>query len=157
MAIYLVRHAHAGSRSSWNGDDRLRPISDRGQRQVTHLVELLHDSEIGKVLSSPAVRCQQTVEPIATDHGLVVETENTLAEGSPIGKVLDLLRSEAPHSPVLCSHGDIIPPLLRSLADLGMKMGSGLEAKKGSLWVIHTDGEAFTTGDYYPPGEREPV
>ncbi len=63
MTLLLIRHASAGDRDDWVGDDRLRPLDGRGRNQASRLPELLRDYEIARVLSSPAVRCVQTVEP----------------------------------------------------------------------------------------------
>ena len=34
MIVLLVRHARAGDRSEWEGDDRLRPLDKKGRRQA---------------------------------------------------------------------------------------------------------------------------
>lgn len=151
VAIHLIRHAHAGSRSDWDGDDRERPLSQRGQLETAHLVELLADAAIGAVVSSPATRCTQTAEPIATDHGLRLDIHPALAEGSDIDKALALLYAEADRAPVLCSHGDIIPPLLHALADQGMRADVPLTAGKGSLWILEVADGRVTEGRYLPP------
>ena len=41
MIVYLVRHATAGHRASWDGDDQLRPLDERGVRQAEGLDEAL--------------------------------------------------------------------------------------------------------------------
>jgi hypothetical protein len=65
VTVYLVRHARAGDRSRWTGDDWLRPLSVRGHRQAYLLIKLLADAKFDRILSSPYVRCMQTVVPIA--------------------------------------------------------------------------------------------
>jgi 8-oxo-dGTP diphosphatase len=78
--ILLVRHASAGDRVVWEGDDRLRPLDERGRRQATELVELLAPYELDRILSSPAIRCVQTVEPLALARGLSIEVRDELSE-----------------------------------------------------------------------------
>jgi phosphohistidine phosphatase SixA len=56
----LVRHADAGDKFRWDGPDLLRPLSPTGRSQATGLVERLQDYPIERILSSPAVCCQQT-------------------------------------------------------------------------------------------------
>src|SRR5262249_55413614 len=63
--VYLVRHAKAGSREQWRADDDLRPLTTKGWRQAEGLVEAFADRPLASILSSPAVRCVQTVEPLA--------------------------------------------------------------------------------------------
>jgi 8-oxo-(d)GTP phosphatase len=78
--ILLVRHASAGDRYEWEGDDRLRPLDERGRRQADELVELLEQYEVTRLLSSPSLRCVQTVEPFAEAHGLGIEIRDELSE-----------------------------------------------------------------------------
>src|SRR5688572_19762287 len=82
MTVYLVRHAVAVGRSDWKGDDSLRPLTKRGERQASGLVELLAGADVQRVLSSPAVRCRETVEPLASKIGLSVQPTEVLAEGA---------------------------------------------------------------------------
>ena len=81
MTVILVRHAAAGERSRWSGDDRLRPLDERGRRQATELAEALASRGVERVLTSPYVRCRQTVDPLAETLGLAVEERVELAEG----------------------------------------------------------------------------
>ena len=120
MTSVLVRHASAGDRDDWSGDDRLRPLDARGRRQADALVELLRPLEIRRVVSSPYVRCVETVEPLAAALGLPVEQDQRLAEGA--GRAaLEVLREQGV---VGCTHGDVVEELL----------GRGL--KKGAAAVL---------------------
>src|SRR3954469_967625 len=65
VPLLLVRHAKAGNRKSWDGVDRLRPLTDAGWAQGTALLDLLGESRPVRLLSSPYVRCVQTLEPLA--------------------------------------------------------------------------------------------
>jgi hypothetical protein len=62
--VCLVRHAHAGDKHQWTGDDRDRPLSVPGHHEAYGLLARLRDYPIGRILTSPAVRCVQTVEPL---------------------------------------------------------------------------------------------
>ena len=85
MPILLVRHAHAGRRSAYKGDDRTRPLSKRGAAQAQALVPLLAEYRPQRILSSPYVRCCATVQPTAEALGLPVESIEELAEGRRAG------------------------------------------------------------------------
>jgi phosphohistidine phosphatase SixA len=76
----VIRHASAGDSAAWEGDDRLRPLDARGLAQTSRLVELLEGNAISLILSSPALRCLQTVEPLARSRGLEIEVREELAE-----------------------------------------------------------------------------
>jgi 8-oxo-dGTP diphosphatase len=104
--ILLIRHARAGDRDQWTGDDRHRPLDDKGRRQAKALVELLARYEIDRILSSPADRCIQTVEPLGAARDLVVEPREELfevhheAHGGPLVRSLD-------GNPAVSCHGGL--------------------------------------------------
>jgi 8-oxo-(d)GTP phosphatase len=78
--ITLVRHGSAGDRDEWEGDDGLRPLDERGRRQAGQLVDLLAGYKLDRIFSSPAIRCVQTVEPLAEARGLDIEIRSELSE-----------------------------------------------------------------------------
>ena len=80
---YLVRHAHAGDKHAWVGPDRLRPLSEPGRREAHGLLVQLRPYPIARILSSPTVRCLQTVEPLAQRRGLPIEPTQVLAWTPP--------------------------------------------------------------------------
>lgn len=151
MTIFLTRHAHAGKRSIWEGDDALRPLSDRGISQARDLAVHLDAEAPGRLVSSPYVRCMQTLEPLASRVELVVEAEPAFAEGADLDAALAALLGLDEVNGVACSHGDLIPPLLRALRDLGMVTVGPLLDQKGSLWTIETEGGRPTMGTYRAP------
>ena len=106
--VALVRHAKAGDREAWTEDDRLRPLTKKGKEQAEGLVELLAELKADRVLSSPSVRCVQTVRPLALSRHVAVEEREELLEGAPPGAALQVLRSIG-GAVVACSHGDLIP------------------------------------------------
>ena len=126
VVILLVRHGRAGKRGAGGGDDSLRPLDDKGRRQAAALADMLAAYPVTRVLTSPFVRCAQTVEPLARRLGIAAEERGELAEGTPPGPVRDLLASLDGATAVVCTHGDIIAELI----------GPGREAKKGSVWVL---------------------
>ena len=89
--VYLVRHAKAGDRQAWTEDDRLRPLSKKGRRQAEALVGAFGGLGVGRVLSSPYVRCEQTVRPLALDRGLSLDLTEALAEGAPLEGLLEII------------------------------------------------------------------
>lgn len=145
----MVRHAHAGERSGWTEDDRLRPLSEKGRRQAAAITDMLVAHHPTRVLSSPSVRCMTTVEPLADRLGLEVEEDKRLLEGASDADVASLLADV--HEAALCSHGDVIPLLLRQLVDAGMRPKQGLRWAKASTWVVDRDGDRWGAGTYVPP------
>lgn len=122
MSVVLLRHASAGDRGEWQGDDRLRPLDERGRRQALTLRHLLRHRPIARIVSSPYVRCIESVELLADALGIEVETDERLAERTPPKPALSLL--EQLDAGLACTHGDVIEAVL----------GHGL--RKGAAVVI---------------------
>lgn len=108
MTSILLRHASAGHRLDWEHDDHRRALDACGRRQSADLVEILRPLGVRRVVSSPYVRCVQTVEPLAAALGLQVEQDERLEEGAG-GAAADLLSEDGV---VCCTHGDIVEALL---------------------------------------------
>jgi len=140
--LFIVRHSSAGDRAAWVGDDDERPLDDLGRRQAAWLVEVLSVRRVGRILSSPAVRCVQTVEPLAAARAVELEVEPALAEGASAA-ALSLVRDLGePHSDVvLCSHGDVI----------GSLVGDGRPCRKGSVWVLERTPDGWQPSEYLKP------
>ena len=116
--ILLVRHASAGSRSQWSGDDRERPLDECGQAQADDLVRLLSRYDVAIILWADVDRCIETVAPFAEAVRLPVRPEPVLSEAGYPGReeAVALLRSADPvRDTVACSQGDVIPDLLDHL------------------------------------------
>ncbi len=150
-AIYLIRHAKAGSSAQWEGPDELRPLTKSGRRQAETLVDRLAAFSIARIVSSPHLRCVQTVEALGKQRGLTVETADSLVEGSDADDVLELLEAYAVKPTVVVSHGDVVGDVLTRLVEQGLAVESDLRWEKGSTWVLDFDGESFLYGRYLPP------
>jgi phosphohistidine phosphatase SixA len=135
LSLLLIRHATAGDRSAWEGDDRVRPVDERGRRQSDALVDALAGYRIDRIVSSPYLRCVQSVEPLAGARGLAIELDEQLGATrlDEVAEVLERLRGE---HVVVCTHGD--------LPWLGDR-----KFKKGATWVV--DGELEPKRYIKPP------
>lgn len=149
--IYLHRHASAGDRSKWKGDDRDRPLSKKGRRQARAFAGTMKDRGVERVLSSPYERCVQSVKPLAKAIGVEVEVDDSLAEGPDIDAAYELVDSLVGYNVVLCSHGDVIPAVIHRMMWAGLTLESRFYCSKGSTWEIGVDAGRFTTGHYVPP------
>ena len=148
--VFVVRHAKAGSRGAWDGPDPARPLSKAGRRQAAGLVGQLGDREITRIVSSPYVRCTETVEPLAHRLHLAVEPSPSLEEGASLPEALRLVEKVADEPTVLCTHGDVIEELLAHLRRRDVVNGDA-RLEKGSTWVLRTDGGEITGAGYVPP------
>ncbi len=151
MSVLLVRHASADDRSSWNGEDHLRPLDDRGRRQAEALIEHLDGYPFTLVLSSPALRCVTTVGPLAAARNLTIRVRESLAEANE-QRSLDLVRSLAGTDCLVCTHGDNIPFIVWHFAFFGgLDIGPEPEWRKASAWVLQTASGRFVGAKYLPP------
>lgn len=148
--IYLVRHAKAGERRVWTGDDVARPLSRQGWRQAHAVSERLAVKGVSTIHSSRYVRCVQTVEPLAELVGTEIGIDDRLAEDSPFEPVLDLL-TVVDSAAVLCSHGDVIPATIEALMRRGMEVQSGVDWRKATVWVLRRKGDRITKGKVWAP------
>ena len=145
---YLVRHAHAGDKRNWTGPDLERPLSETGRREAHGLLTRLRDYDITRILSSPAVRCLQTVEPVAARRGLTLETIAVLGVGGEPAGLLELLLDPGAGEFLVCSHGELIGRVLCQL------IGRELQADswpKGSTWVLEVVRGQLRDSRYLPP------
>lgn len=149
--LHLIRHGAAGNRSAWEGDDHDRPLTDKGRRQAESLAEELGEVGVTRVLSSPYLRCIQTVEPLATRLGVPVDTHPALAEGPDRKAIAELLAEVEGSTVVMSSHGDVIPAALERLQRSGVRFVSPYECRKGSTWSVVHDGTEFIEASYEAP------
>jgi 8-oxo-dGTP diphosphatase len=138
--LLVVRHASAGDREDWEGDDSLRPLDGKGRRQADALVEQLGPFRIDRIVSSPFVRCVQSVVPLARSRDLEVEEADELAEGADPEDVQALFDRLAGEAAVLCGHGPELEPLFGP-----MKKGVTVIAER-------TNGQLLDLGRLPPPG-----
>jgi 8-oxo-dGTP diphosphatase len=150
MAAYVVRHAKAGDREEWKGDDRLRPLNKSGRRQAEALAGSMESEPVDKILSSSYVRCVQTVEPLATRRKLPVEPRTDLEEGSGGESILRLVLEFKGRNIVLCTHGDVVEELLETLIQQGVVPRSRANLEKGSTWVLQETAGKITGARYVP-------
>lgn len=143
----LVRHAQAGQRKAWKGDDSLRPLDERGQSQAAKLGVLLTLFEPERLCAATPLRCLQTLQPLADKLGQPIVTDSAFAEPAARADVaakVELARvrlGELCDGPttVICSQGKVIPPLLAALQ--GADDPEPYKTPKGSGWLLTWAGD----------------
>ena len=133
--FYVVRHAKAGSRSHWTGDDRKRPLSKKGQQQAEAIAYL---------------RCVQTVEPLARTLHLEVTQSTELAEGRGVRGLYRFFDDPALDRVVLCTHGDLMWELVEDLTNRRVLPAFKEAFDKGSTWMVEVDDGAPVEATYIP-------
>ncbi len=97
MDLYLIRHAEAGDRAQWNGDDAERPLTEEGHEQARQVGQGLRRRGVTleALVSSPLVRARQTAEGVRQslgDDAPELETCDALAPGGKRRKVARFLQ-----------------------------------------------------------------
>ena len=129
--MLVIRHGWAGHASDWEGDDRRRPLDERGRGQAAALVAALAGYPVARIVSSPYDRCVQTVEPLAEAHGLELERAHELGEDEQSTAGVVLVRELLAEPVAVCVHG--------GLSDAAF----GESQKKGETLVVDTDGRVI--------------
>jgi 8-oxo-(d)GTP phosphatase len=179
VPLILVRHASAGRRHDWPGDDLLRPLDAEGELDALLLAELLACfAPRARVISSPALRCTESVRPYAEGFGGSVEAEAVLAVPGraadyPSGRTdqADSLRHlfrdlvAAGQPVVACLHRENLPLALaaaRSVLGAPQPTAWDLPLPKGGFLVLHVAASELIAMERYEllgrlSGVTEPV
>jgi 8-oxo-dGTP pyrophosphatase MutT (NUDIX family)/phosphohistidine phosphatase SixA len=155
--LVLVRHAKAGRRDDWDGEDLLRPLSHAGRKQAQDLVALLRLFGPDRVAAAPPLRCRETVAPLADALGLTVVDEPLLGEDrydhdpdATLARVREL--AAQPGVTVVSSQGGVVPGVVALLArDAALPVPvdpADVPSKKASSWVLGLRDGALVSADY---------
>ena len=136
VRIIFLRHARAGHKRFWSGPDELRPLDTAGVLHARQLPTLLREQRITRLVSSPTARCVQTLEPLAAELDQPVETTPKLAPDASSEELVAMLDDPAFDGSVICTHGEVLRPLLDVLIARGA----------GALGVDADDRRLFTKG-----------
>lgn len=120
--LIVVRHAKAKPRSSWSRAEGDRPLAATGRRQAVAVSRLLQAWNPERVVSSPWVRCVQTVSPFVTQRSAKLKLVDALTERdaarkpgrarSAVERVFDKRRPVA-----ICTHRPVLPLVFTVLGD----------------------------------------
>jgi 8-oxo-dGTP diphosphatase len=144
----LLRHASAGRKGAWRGDDLLRPLDARGIADARALADLLACYAPSRVISSAAERCLGTVRPYAERIGAASAAEPAFTVRADGGdrsdaarrRMTELIKQPAPT--VICAHRENLPVLLaQAHAELGdPRPRDDWSPPKAGFWVLHVAG-----------------
>jgi phosphohistidine phosphatase SixA len=138
---WVVRHACAGHKEDWDGDDDARPLDPAGVAQAAALAELLAADPDGArpraLRSSPPQRCVATLEPLGRALGLSVGIDPLLRSASG-DALVELLADPSSAGTVLCTHGEVMEPALPVLRTAGVTVDADDHALllKGAAWRL---------------------
>jgi 8-oxo-(d)GTP phosphatase len=138
----LVRHAHAGERKNWAGNDALRPIDAQGQQEAEAIATVLALFEPARLIAASALRCRQTLEPLAKLLVLPLVSDSAFGEPSTPDELPDRVKIAAARlaelrdgpTAAICSQGKLIAPLLATLSSA--EDPEPYKTPKGGGWVL---------------------
>jgi len=143
----LIRHASAGSKHRWRGDDLDRPLDAAGTADADSLARLLACYGQCRVISSAAERCVATVRPYAELTGAKVELEPLFTVGQRAAseqvpavlvreRMTAITTGDGPV--VICAHRENLPLLLATACgELGAHPPSDPHLRKSAFLVLH--------------------
>jgi phosphohistidine phosphatase SixA len=131
VELYFLRHAHAGDPAAWQGDDDLRPLTNKGERQAERIGQLL--ASVGfrpdALVSSPLSRARRTAEIVGERLGVTVSIDERLGGDLGLRELESLLVDLGdPARPMVVGHDPAFSDLVSALCDTG-----GLLMRKGAL------------------------
>lgn len=143
----LVRHAHAGKRSEFDGNDALRPIDADGRAEAETLGLVVSLLAPRRLFAATPLRCKQTFEPLAARLGLPIVTDSAFAEPAELDEVparaklaaARLTELRAGPRAAVCSQGKVIPSMLAELA--GAADNEPYRTPKGTGWILTWTGD----------------
>lgn len=153
MTLYLIRHASASQRHAGDPNDLARQLDETGQAQAQAIEARLRTAGLTQLFSSAAIRCVETLQPLSEALQLPVEVHPALLEGQSANAAVALVQQLVTNgvTAALCSHGDIIPDSIQSLARQGMVLQGPRGWAKGSTWRLETRGLDITHAAYDGP------
>jgi phosphohistidine phosphatase SixA len=109
LVLSVVRHAEAGDRERFVGDDSLRPLSRQGRRQANALSRRLCESSLD-LITSPYLRCVETLSPTSSRLRRAMMLASWLVEGEPADEALYQLIELTGEigGLVACTHQDLM-------------------------------------------------
>jgi 8-oxo-dGTP diphosphatase len=164
--LILARHASAGQKEDWPGDDELRPLDAKGVAEAHVLARLLACfAPLARMISSPALRCMDSMRPYAESFGGAVEAEAVLA---PPGRSVDFSRTSrsalvrkliadlvtAEQPAVVCLHRENLATALEAACGA---LGASSEVPrdpslpKGGFWIVHAAADELVALERYEP------
>ena len=160
-SVLLVRHASAGNRSDWNGDDRARPLDEAGEDQADELVRLLSRFGVDEIVTAEPLRCVETVRPLSESVSVAARTDPLLSEDGFQGReeeAVKLIRSlgRPGAAAVVCSQRGVIDEIVGRLAAADeVDVGESLGLKKGGVWALAFADHRLVGAERLPPPKTE--
>jgi hypothetical protein len=135
MRVHLVQAASALEEAGWTGPGGARPLSEQGRAEAAGLVDFLRGRALERLIAAPALRCRETLAPLAAERELPVHVDDRFEDGAPLGPALRLLRSlQAPT--LVCVDRAQLLALLGALLGGSASPELAERSEPGASWLI---------------------
>lgn len=162
QTVLIVRHATAGRKARYRGDDRKRPLDRKGRAQAKSLVPQLMAFGATTLYAADRTRCVKTIEPLALQMGAPITVEPSLTEEAYAEN------PEAAHkrvveiaalggTPAICSQGKVIPYLIDWWCSRDGVKPDKSRNRKGSTWVLTLFEGRVIAADHLPSPLAKPI
>lgn len=144
--LILLRHGKAVARSEWPADDEDRPLDALGQNQANRLLSIYQVFDLKEIHTSDAIRCYDTVAPMAKSLGLNLIVTGKISESSfkkDKEKAFEYLKEvlKSDKSAVLCSHNPVLPKLLAKVSKKNDLTPDEDKLQPADAWILHRVGK----------------
>jgi len=146
--LYLLRHGQAGERETWAGDDRERPLTQAGRREMHAVAQGLRwlNLKLDALITSPLTRAHATADCVAQAlHPPLYTASDLLAPGCDmlaLGKVLE--QYPQMQRIMLVGHEPDLSQMIGEL--ICAETPAQVAMKKAACCRINLDSEAITNG-----------
>jgi len=140
VKLVIIRHGPAGNRGDWEAegrDDRLRPLTPKGKKEVRRaaagLAAMVRSLDL--LATSPLTRAVETADIVAAEYGCEIELLDSLTPESPPDQLMPWIQKQPPAGTLgVVGH----EPHLSTLAGylLTGQPTSFLELKKGGACLL---------------------
>jgi 8-oxo-dGTP diphosphatase len=156
FALIALRHGKARPHERWDGPDATRPLTDRGVKQAASVVDTLTAWQPERIITSTATRCVTTVAPLAAATGIEVKRTDLISQDAYEHATADVRavvgkRVRSRKTAVICSHGPVLPEILREIAlatgtTIGSYISDAADLETGGFSVVHLSRENPSSG-----------
>lgn len=162
--MVVIRHAAARPRPDWPASDPDRPLDEHGVRDAARLADLLSVWAPRRILTSPSVRCIETIKPYAARAAATIELVPLLSEegyaqdpaalAAYVSDLLAALRLALQHGDdggvAICTHRPLLVPLAAAMSIPVPPRDAEEPLPPGGCWVVHLALDASSTVERHP-------
>jgi 8-oxo-dGTP diphosphatase len=158
MHVFVLRHACAGRKGGWPGPDADRPLDAVGRQQAEALADVLAGQGVRRLVSSPSLRCVDTLRPLARRLQLTIERAPGLEARAGSSVLEDVIADQNFDGAVVCTHGEVMQPFLEQLRGWGVPVPDRESAdallSKGTGWWLEVQRGTVASLELCAPAGR---